>query len=104
MGKYMLVVASSAKPGREEEYADWYVNVHMPDVCSAAGVKSGRRIVAMSDSPMPTPGSQLAIYELDVDHPGSVIAEIQKRTAAGEFAMTDSIDSATVKIWFYEAD
>jgi len=102
MAKFVLVVSSSPKPGREAEYAEWYDKVHLPDVCRATGVLNGRRIIALEFSPTPPPGAQLSIFDLDVDDPASVMAEIMERTKSGDFGSSDSVDPASVKIWYYK--
>lgn len=102
MGHYTMVVASSGKEGREAEYASWYDNVHIKDVCSVTGVKSGRRLVALPDaSPNNPPAAQIAIYEIETDDPSRIMQEIGQRTASGEFQMSDSIDLTSTQIWFY---
>ena len=101
MANYVLVVASSPKPGREAEYADWYDTVHLPDVCRATGVLNGRRIVALDSSPATPPGAQLPIFDLDVEDPSQVMAEIMERTKSGDFGSSDSVDPASVRIWYY---
>ena len=83
------VVASSPKPGRESEYAEWYDLVHLPDVCRATGVLNGRRLIALDSSPATPPGAQISVFDLDVDDPSSVMAEIMERTKS-------------VKIWYYK--
>lgn len=102
MATFTMVVTSSAKPGRETDYASWYDNVHIKDICSVTGVKSGRRLVALPEaSPNPPPGAQIAIYEIETDDPGKIMEEIGRRSASGEFAMTDAIDLDSARIWFY---
>lgn len=102
MVKYVLVVASSPKPGREAEYADWYDKVHLPDVCRATGVLNGRRLIALDSSPATPPGAQISVFDLDVDDPASVMAEITERTKSGDFGSSDSVDPQSVKIWYYK--
>ena len=105
MPKFVMVVTSSSLPGREVDYATWYDNTHIKDICSVEGVTSGRRIVALPEaSPNPPPGSQLAIYEIETDDPSKVMAEIGQRSQSGEFEMTDVIDLQSAQIWFYRQD
>lgn len=102
MPNYTMIVASSSKEGREAEYESWYDNIHIKDVFSVTGVKSGRRLAARPDaSPNPPPGAQIAIYEIETDDPVSIMQEIGQRTGSGEFGMTDAIDLQSTRIWFY---
>ena len=101
MGKYVMIVQSRAKPGREEEYNRWYDTQHIPDLCSVPGVKSGRRYEATPIS-IGAPGLPiLTIYELDADNPASVLAEIGKRSADGTIRRTDTLDAEASIMWFY---
>jgi hypothetical protein len=103
MGKHVMVVQSRAKPGREAEYNHWYDTIHIPDVCAVPGVKSGRRYEA-TPIHVGVPGLPiLAIYELEVDNPASVMAEIGKRAAEGTIRRTDALDAEASVMWFYSA-
>ena len=43
MAKRLMVALSNAAEGRDEEYNDWYSNVHIPDICSLEGVLGATR-------------------------------------------------------------
>ena len=105
MPKFVMVAASKAKEGRDAEYTEWYDTIHIKDICSITGVKSGRRLTALPEvSPNTPPGAYLATYEIEADDPSSVLAEMMQRSQAGEFTMTDSIDMESAQIWFYRQD
>lgn len=103
MGKYVMVVQSQAKDGRDDEYNKWYDTSHLADILSVPGVKSGRRFEATPVA-IGKPGLRyLAIYEIETDDPVSVVAEMGKRSAAGKFTMTDSLDAEAAVLWIYQA-
>ncbi len=102
MAKYVMVVASSAQPGRDDEYNAWYDGEHIHDICALPGVMSGKRFSAVP-SPNPVPGQYLALYEIETDDVSSVLAEMGKRAAAGQMAVSDALDRDSAKMWFYEA-
>jgi hypothetical protein len=53
---------------------------------------------------MGTPGLQyLALYELDVDDPGSLMAEMAKRSAEGTMSSSDALDKESAVLWLYKA-
>ncbi len=41
--KHVLVVMSNPAPGKEQEYNDWYTNVHLGDVLKVPGIVSAQR-------------------------------------------------------------
>lgn len=102
MGKFLMVIPSSALPGRDQEYNDWYDNEHLGDVLKVPGIISGRRYNALPISPAPAPAKHLSIFELEADDPAAVLGEMMRRVQEGEISMTADIDPSTVQIWLFE--
>jgi len=101
MGKYVMVVQSQAKEGREAEYDAWYDNVHFHDICAIPGVTGGRRFDA---TPIALGGAGrkcLSIFELDVDDPATVMAELGRRSQDGSWQRSDAIDGTASVLWIY---
>jgi hypothetical protein len=103
MAKYILVVPSNAKPGRDDEYNEWYDGVHLKDVCALPGIISGRRFESDPRSPAKPDGRYLAIYEIDADDPAAVLAELGRRARSGEMALTDALDVSSAKLMLFMA-
>jgi hypothetical protein len=101
MAKRLMVAFSNAAEGRDEEFNDWYSNVHIPDVCSLEGVLSAARFELEKDNPA-APHQYLTIYELDRDG-DAVMADIIENMGSGAFAYSDSIDSSTASLTFWRA-
>lgn len=101
MAKYLLVVPSNAKEGRDEEYNAWYDNVHLAELLTIPGVVSGRRFDAAPQSPSAPPQPYLAIYELEVEDPSTIVAEITRRAGSGEMTMNDALDTTSAQMWIY---
>jgi hypothetical protein len=87
------MVASNAVDGRDEEFNEWYDNVHVHDICSIDGVLGATRYEIESDDSS-VPHRYLAVYELDRDQAG-VFADIVDAVISGAFFMSDSLDSET---------
>lgn len=102
MGKFLMVVTSDAKDGRDEEYNAWYDSTHLADICSIPGVTGGKRYDAIPTTPNPQPTPYLAIYEIEADDPASVLGELMKRAEAGQIVMSDALDAENAKIWMYK--
>lgn len=101
MAKYLLIVPSSAKPGREDEYNDWYDGQHLADVCAIPGVVSGVRYEAHPTSPSKPDAAYVALYEIEADDPMAVLAELTRRAGAGEMKITDALDTATARMMLF---
>lgn len=104
MAKFLMVVTSGAKDGRDEEYNNWYDNQHIHDICSIPGVVGGKRYDAVPVTPNPQPAPYLAIYEIEVDadNPGPMLEAMMAKAEAGEMALSDALDSESAKIWMYK--
>jgi hypothetical protein len=63
--RHVLVVLTNAIPGREEEFNDWYTDVHLRDVLALDGFTAAERF-QLSDTPGAelAPFKYLAIYEV----------------------------------------
>ena len=103
MASYILVVPSSAKPGEDVAYNAWYDEVHLGDVCAIPGIISGRRYEPDPASPSPAEANYLAIYQIETDDPGAVIAELVRRAGAGEMAISPALDAGTARMMLFKA-
>jgi hypothetical protein len=99
--KFVMAVYSNAKPGREAEYLDWYKNVHLGDILKIPGVKTGHVYETAPASPA-KPASYMALYDLELDEPATVLQEIGRASQAGEMKMTDAIDAASAQITIWK--
>ncbi len=102
MAKYNMVVQSQAKPGRDDDYNAWYDNQHFGDICALPGVTGGRRL-EQAMTLAGEPGLKyLAIYEIETDDIGAVMAEMGRRGAAGEMPQSDALDMPSAVLWVYK--
>jgi len=101
MPRFVMVVQSQAKPGRDAEYAAWYDGTHVKEICALPGVVSGQRYEAAL-MPIGAPGMGcLSIYEIDAESPQAFLGELGKFGASGAMSQSDAYDSADSVMWFY---
>ena len=97
MARYTYTIVSQAKPGRVDEFRQWYRDQHLADVCRCPGVVSARLLVPdvqrVYDLDAPD-YSLVAIYELETDDPAATIDGIRARGGTVEMPMTDALDKA----------
>ena len=79
MAKYLLVALNGPTKGEGDEaaYNDWYSNVHVPDLLQVAGVQWARRFKVLNCKRADWP--YLAVYEIETDDPGAVMAELETK-------------------------
>ncbi len=93
MPKGILFVQSGpSHPNREDEYNDWYTNVHLPDVCAVDGVTGARRYKVADPSQLaPNAPAYCAVYDLEADDLGGVIGDIAARATDGRMGISDAM-------------
>jgi hypothetical protein len=102
MAKFVMVVQSSAKDGRDADYNAWYDEIHMADILAIPGVISGRRFEATPVMMGPPGQPYLSIFEIEADDPAVVMGEMGRRAMAGEIRQSDALDAEASALWFYK--
>jgi hypothetical protein len=76
----IVVRTRPVDPAREDEFNDWYTNVHIPEILTTPGFVAARRYR--------TPGTSdyLAVYEIE----GDDLDAVRKGMAAGRAERTTS--------------
>lgn len=104
MARYYMLLNSSSRPGRADEYSDWCRSRHLPElmeVLGVIGIKRFRELMA------PEPDGQVrfsTLFELECDHPREVMAEIGRRIGAKEMDTSDAYDPSSVTTLFAELE
>jgi hypothetical protein len=104
--RVIQVVFSNPVAGKDEEFNQWYDNVHIPELLSVPGMMSATRYALHEAGIYHVRGGvvpehkYMCVYELegDVDE---VMGRIQARVASGEIHMSDSLDLATSRLSFW---
>jgi hypothetical protein len=98
MGK--MLVFSSAKDGRDDEYNEWYNTIHLKEVTATEPFKSAKRYLVAPVQGLPESDHRYAaIYEFD----GPAQAAVDNLFAAsGGFNMSDALDAEGARIVMLE--
>ena len=105
---YTLVVLNNPTEGREDEYNDWYDNLHLPEnFTDVAGMKTAQRFKLAAPGYMARktghmPWRYLTIYEVEAESPDAVEAAFDDARARGGIAANDAFDLSSVGGWFFE--
>ncbi len=97
MARFHYTVLSRAKPGREDEFAKWYAEQHMPDVARMPGVIGGKLFrmdfqrVYDLDAPQWT---VMTIYELEGEHPEPLIDALKAASGSAQMPAGDALDKS----------
>jgi hypothetical protein len=96
-----FLVFSNPIEGRDDEYNEWYDNVHLGDVCRVPGVLGAKRYDLVPTDPAGAAPAHayLAVYDLSANASVSdVLAELGQRFGGPEMASSEAFDLTTVSM------
>jgi len=77
MERWLLTVESNCcDPSREQEFNEWYDNVHLPDILETPGFV--RAIRYENTNPAEGQGKFIAIYEIETDDLASTLTKFDE--------------------------
>jgi hypothetical protein len=95
MPRHILLVLSNAADGRDDEFNDWYTNVHLRDVLAVEGFVAAQRF-RLADAQLqpdrPAPHRYLAVYEIDADDVTAPLQALLSGVTSGAIPLSDTLD------------
>ena len=104
MAKYMMIVFSNPVEGKEDEYEDWYSNVHVSEIVEKVpGFVSAQRFAMVPEhSNGGRPDHRyLAVYDVETDDPEKTFAKLSEMVTAGALVNSDALCRETLGRGFY---
>jgi hypothetical protein len=98
--KYLHIVQTSPTPGREDEFNEWYENVHVPQILTLPDFVSGQRFRLLAQDPFEGP-RYLAVYEIETDDIAATLDTV--RNTAPARTKSGAIDISVSVVLTYEA-
>jgi len=78
MEKWLLAVETNCKDSsKEEEFNEWYNNIHVPDILEIPGIIRATRYE--NSNPAEGRGKYMALYEIEADDFGQVMVALQEK-------------------------
>lgn len=97
--KHVVVVLTEPTPGREQEYNDYYENLHIDEVLSTTGWLSGQRFRLSDETGASCPLPYLAFYEAEADDPKDVIATLNATRPGRQ--QSSALNKETAAVWVF---
>ncbi len=94
MSKYKMIVLTHSVEGREQEFNDWYQNIHLQDVVSIKPffVAAQRfRFTANIVPGSPDPAPYLAIYDIETDDIAAALNAMNELVTSGRMRLSDAM-------------
>jgi len=103
MAKYNLIALTNALEGRDDEFNDWYTNVHLADVLKLPGVVAAQRF-RMSDTqyrPGPFEYGYMAVYEIEIDDISRTLSELKAVSGTEKMPLSPALNTQRM-VWILE--
>lgn len=104
MAKFVFVVFTEPVEGQEDEYNEWYSEVHVPDVLKLDGITAARRFkLAAMNPPQEGHPPYLALYEIETDDVSQIPDAIRRAVREGRMPLSAALDQSKNHTAYYEA-
>ena len=102
MSNYKMIVMSRPAAGREDEYNEWYQNVHLGELVALPGFKSARRFRFARSLVEGETYPYMSIYAIETDDIDAVLNNLRGTAERGALTMSDAIDLTDTSAVVYE--
>ncbi|HSW12725.1 MAG TPA: hypothetical protein VLI06_07790 [Solimonas sp.] len=102
MPRYQMVVLSNPVEGREDEYNDWYQNVHLAQVVAFKGIQSAQRLRLSNNLIEGKAWPYAAIYRIESDDIEGLLQDFRASAGTERMTMSDALDTAGAYAAIYE--
>ena len=85
MNRGILLVQTEAVVGRDDEFNEWYEQIHIPEILSDSGFRSARRFRIVSQDRSGAPAGDgdwwtyLALYEVEAEDLAATLVYVRAR-------------------------
>ncbi len=104
MARHILLVLSNAANQRDEEFNDWYTNVHLADVLKVDGFLAAQRF-QLADAQLredqPRPYRYLAVYEIEADEARKPMDALTAAVSSGAMALSETLDQRSLTTYLF---
>lgn len=101
MANHRLIVFTNPQEGREQEFRDWYVNTHLPEVANLDGVISGQFFTLAT--PVAEGGHRhMAVYEIEEGRLSEAQQALGTAIKGGTIDMSEPFGPGQAALWWDE--
>ncbi len=102
MPRYNLIALTNCEAGREDEFNDWYTNVHLADVLKLPGVVAAQRfeLNEVQHRQGQMPWGFMAVYEIDIDDVSETLSELRAVSGTDAMPLSPALKDERM-VWIY---
>jgi len=99
--KHLVVVLTEPTEGREEEFNQYYENLHLDEVLATTDWQSAQRFALVDQQGMQCPLPYLAVYEVDAEDAKTVLENLN--VTRSQRVQSDALNRKTAGVWVFKA-
>jgi hypothetical protein len=103
MTQCKLIALTTPIAGREQDYHDWYNNVHLPELVNGLGLQGAQRFELVTRMMGADTNTFMAIYDVETDDPEGFMAKMGAFAQSGKMTPGTATDSAAGYTAFFRA-
>ena len=98
-----LIALTTPIAGREQDYHDWYNNVHLPELVNGLGLQGAQRFELVAKMMGSDTNQFMAIYDVETDDPEGFMAKMGAFAQSGGMTPGTATDQAAGYTAFFKA-
>jgi hypothetical protein len=98
--KHLVLILTEPTAGQEDEFNDYYENVHLDEVLATTQLETAQRYRLVEQAGEPCPLPYLAVYETEAETAAEILKNLNETRAQRQ--QSDSLNKQTGRIWIFE--
>jgi len=98
--KQLVLILTEPTTGNEDEYNDYYNNLHLDEVLETTDLQTAQRFKLVGQAGEPCPLPYLAVYETEAEHAEDVLANLNENRAQRQ--QSGALNKRTGRVWVFE--
>ena len=98
---HLVLILTEPTEGREDEYNEYYENLHLGEVLQTTALKSAQRYRLAGQVGEDCPLPYLAVYETEGESAEEILEDLNARRS--ERVQSGALNKRTGRIWVFEA-
>ncbi|MBQ75730.1 MAG: hypothetical protein CMQ20_12015 [Gammaproteobacteria bacterium] len=97
--KNIVLVLTEPTEGKQDEFDDYYENLHLDEVLSTTGWDTAKRFELVDEVGGKCPLKHLALYEVETDDPADIIPTLNRTRS--ERQQSGALNKLTASVWVF---
>ncbi len=98
--KHLVLILTEPTEGQEDEYNDYYENLHLKEVLDTTGLRTAQRFKLADQAGEACPLPYLAVYETEAEDAAEVLRDLNETRPQRQ--QSQALNKRTGRVWVFE--